>query len=145
MKRSMGFLGWPICCSIKISMKKYVIKILIIKLVMSVSILAFAKIPNKYGNSIVEENIKRIVAERLNTNAERITNKATFKTLGSDELVDPVLILTDIQYYFNIKLDPKTFKKLSKPGTKIADVVTATMGKVYPIERFGDTSGPSGD
>lgn len=112
---------------------------------MMASIASSAKIVSKYGDSTVEDNIKRIVAERLNTNAEGISDKSTFKTLGSDELADPVLILTDIQYYFDIKLDPATFKKLSKQKTKISEVIAATIGKVYPVERFGDASGPAGE
>ena len=126
-------------------MKINLITLWVFKFVMIISFLANAKIVGKYGNSIVEENIKRIVAERLNTNANSISDKATFKTLGSDEMADPVLILTDIQYYFDIKLDTQTFKKLSKQGTKISDVIKATMSKVYPIERLGDASGPAGE
>ena len=108
---------------------KSVFKILCVLTIVSVSNWnAFSRV--REGEA-VEDNVKRLIADRLKIGISDIKEHSTLQTLGADD-VDAVLIVTDAQYFFNIDYDVEVSKKLSKRTVKVSELIEKTVTEVYP-------------
>ena len=108
---------------------KSIFQLLVILALITISSLeAFSRV--REGEA-VEDNVKRLIADRLNIGISDIKDNSTLQTLGADD-VDAVLIVTDAQYFFNIDYDIQDSKKLGKKTVKVSELIEKTVAEVYP-------------
>ncbi len=108
---------------------KNVVRFLIVLALVTISSLdVFSRVR---GGEAVEDNVKRLIADRLKIGINDIKENSTLQTLGGDD-VDAILILTDSQYFFNIDYDVKDSKMLGKKTVKVSDLIEKTVAEVYP-------------
>lgn len=108
---------------------KNVVRFLIVLALVTISSLdVFSRV--REGEA-VEDNVKRLIADRLKIGINDIKENSTLQTLGGDD-VDAILILTDSQYFFNIDYDVKDSKMLGKKTVKVSDLIEKTVAEVYP-------------
>ncbi len=73
----------------------------------------------------VEEEIKAMIAEKLNVDLSQVTDSASFTNDLSADSLDTVELLMDIEKKFEVKIPEEEAEKIATVGDAIAFVMNA--------------------